>query len=178
MLIEYLWPYWYLFGKTRLNGNRVEPVFVHNAFWNNGVHFHAFPMHFKALAVLSNRTWKHWKPFENHLGNIFQMFACFSCMFQFTSFLCIVCHVFTWEVTFWNIKFKASYRWWILLLLNHGMMVNLACCLHWSTTHLFKASLNPEVIFIAKDHSPLKNSNICTELLWGYVRGHISHYYW
>ena len=44
------------FRKTGLNGNGVEPVFIHNAFSNIGIHFNAFPMHFKMLAMLFNGT--------------------------------------------------------------------------------------------------------------------------
>ena len=50
------------------------------------------------------------KPFENHSEVFRKRFQMFAKCFSLTSFLCIfVCHVFTWEVTFWHMKLKANF---------------------------------------------------------------------
>ena len=80
------------FRKTGLNGNGVEPVFIHNAFSNIVVHFNAFPMlilkRWPCYLMEPKKVENHSKIIRKHLGNVFK------CLQNVSMFLRTVCHVF------------------------------------------------------------------------------------
>ena len=76
------------FRKTGLNGNGVEPVFIHNAFSNIGMHSKCILKHWPCYLMEPNKVENHSKIIRKHLGNVFK------CLQNVSMFLRTVCHVF------------------------------------------------------------------------------------